>query len=112
MVFQFVVSIYGGYFGAGMGILMLAALAILGVEDIHLMNALKNMLALCINGVAAAYFMWNGMVSWPEAIFMAAGAIVGGMAGAHLARRVGRTAVRRIVVIIGFGMALSMLIRL
>jgi len=62
MIFQFFVSVYGGYFGAGMGILMLAALAILGHDDIYQMNALKNVLALFINAVAAAYFLAAGMV--------------------------------------------------
>src|SRR5688572_2454904 len=66
MLFQFLVSVYGGYFGAGIGILMLAAFGIMGFTDIHQMNGLKNFLALCINGVAAVYFIWNGMVSWPR----------------------------------------------
>ncbi|MCX6636573.1 MAG: sulfite exporter TauE/SafE family protein [Acidobacteria bacterium] len=59
MLFQLLVAIYGGYFGAGIGILMLAALSILGLTDIHQMNGLKNVLAICINGVAALYFMWG-----------------------------------------------------
>ena len=73
MLFQFLVSVYGGYFGAGIGILMLAAFGIMGFTDIHQMNGLKNFLALCINGVAAVYFIWNGMVSWPHALVMAVG---------------------------------------
>ena len=75
-------ALYGGYFGAGIGILMLAAFGIMGFTDIHQMNGLKNFLALCINGVAAVYFIWNGMVSWPHALVMAVGAIVGGVWGA------------------------------
>jgi uncharacterized protein len=112
MAFQFLVAVYGGYFGAGIGILMLAAFGIMGFTDIHQMNGLKNFLALCINGVAAAYFIWNGMVSWPHVLVMVTGAIVGGVWGAGFARRIGPKAVRRIVIIIGFTMAASLLFRL
>jgi uncharacterized protein len=112
MAFQFLVAVYGGYFGAGIGILMLAAFGIMGFTDIHQMNGLKNFLALCINGVAAGYFIWHGMVSWPHALIMAVGAIVGGVSGAGVARRVGPKAVRRIVIIVGFTMAISLLFRL
>ncbi len=111
VLFQFLVALYGGYFGAGIGILMLAALSILGLTDIHQMNGLKNFFALCINGVAAAYFVWSKMVFWPDVMVMAIGAIAGGVGGAGVARKLGRTAVRRIVIAIGFGMALSLLIK-
>jgi uncharacterized membrane protein YfcA len=90
---------------------MLAALSILGLTDIHQMNGLKNFLAICINGVAALYFMWAHMVYWPVAAVMAAGAVAGGYGSAGIARRLGRRVVRRIVVAIGFGMALSLLVR-
>lgn len=109
IVFQFFVSVYGGYFGAGIGILMLAALSILGLTDIHQMNGLKNFFALCINGVAAVYFIAMGMVSWPDTLIMAAAALAGGYGGAGIARKIGRTAVRRIVVFLGFAMAASLL---
>ena len=112
MLFQFAVAIYGGYFGAGIGILMLAALAILGFTDIHQMNGLKNFFGLCINGVAAVYFMLAHMVQWPYVLLMAVGAVAGGIGGSGLARRLGRTAVRRIVIAIGFSMALSLFWRL
>jgi uncharacterized membrane protein YfcA len=111
MLFQLLVALYGGYFGAGIGILMLAALSIFGLTDIHQMNGLKNFFALCINGVAAIYFIWAHMVYWPYVILMAAGAILGGYGGAGLARLLGRTAVRRIVVALGFGMALSLFLK-
>jgi uncharacterized protein len=111
IAFQLLVALYGGYFGAGIGILMLAALSILGLTDIHQVNGLKSFFALCINGVAALYFMWARMVYWPDVLIMAAGAIAGGYGGAGLARRVGRTAVRRIVVAIGFAMALSLFLK-
>jgi len=112
MLFQFGVALYGGYFGAGMGILMLAALGVMGHTDIHQMNGVKNVLAVCINGIAAAYFVFSGLVLWPQAIVMAIGAIAGGIAGAGLARRLGRKAVRYIVIAVGFAMALSMMFRL
>jgi uncharacterized protein len=112
MLFQLFVALYGGYFGAGIGILMLAAFGIMGFNDIHQMNGLKTFLALCINGVAAVYFIWNGMVSWPHALLMAIGAIGGGIWGAGMARRIGPRGVRRIVIFVGFAMAVSLLLRL
>lgn len=109
VLFQFMVAVYGGYFGAGIGILMLAALGLLGFTDIHQMNGLKNFLALCINGVAAAYFIISGAVIWADVLVMSAGAVAGGYFGAGLARRLGRTFVRRAVIVIGFAMAVSLL---
>ena len=105
MVFQLLVGLYGGYFGAGIGILMLAALSLMGHTDIHQMNGVKNMLATCINGLAAALFIYNGLVLWQDALVMMGGAILGGIGGAGLARRAGRTAVRRTVILVGFVMA-------
>ena len=111
MLFQAGVGVYGGYFGAGIGILMLAALSLMGQTDIHRMNALKNLLAVCINGVAAAYFVASGLVVWNDALVMALGAILGGVGGAGLARRLGRAVVRRLIIGIGFAMALALLIK-
>jgi uncharacterized protein len=111
IIFQAGVGVYGGYFGAGIGILMLAALSLMGHSDIHRMIAVKNMLAVCINGIAAAYFAVSGLVLWQDAAVMAAGAVLGGVGGAGLARRLGRAAVRRIVIAIGFGMAAALLVR-
>jgi len=109
ILFQFLVAVYGGYFGAGIGILMLAALGLLGLTDIHQMNGLKNFFALCINGVAAAYFIVSGAVNWTDVLVMSAGAVAGGYGGAGLARRLGRAFVRRAVIAIGFAMAVSLL---
>ena len=78
ILFQLFVGIYGGYFGAGIGIMMLAALSILGLTDIHEMNSLKVVFGGSINGVAALYFIWAGMVQWPFVLIMAMGAIAGG----------------------------------
>ncbi len=111
MLFQLFVAIYGGYFGAGIGILMLAELGFLGFTNIHRMNALKNINGMCINGVAAVMFIVNGLVDWRLASLMAAGAILGGYAGAGAAQRIGQKNVRRIVVLIGFSLTISLLLR-
>jgi len=111
VAFQFLVAVYGGYFGAGMGILMLAALGLLGQTDIHRMNGLKNAFALCINGVAAVYFTVSGAVDWTDAVVMAGGAIIGGYGGAGIARRLGHAFVRRAIVVIGVAVALSFFLR-
>lgn len=111
IVFQFFVAIYGGYFGAGIGILMLATLSLMGLTDIHQMNGLKNFFAVCINIVAAAYFIASGRVEWTYALVMVVGAIAGGYGGAGLARKLGRQFIRRAVIVIGLLMALSLLLR-
>lgn len=111
LMFQLMVGIYGGYFGAGIGILMLAALSIIGLTEIHQMNALKVLLGGTMNGVAILYFVANKMVYWPDVVIMVLGAIAGGYGGAGFARRLGGTAVRRIVIVVGFALALSFFIR-
>ncbi len=111
LLFQFLVGVYGGYFGAGIGILMLAALSMVGHTDIHRMNALKSLLALAINGIAALYFIASGLVVWNDAVVMAVGAIAGGVGGAGAARRAGRETVHRLIVIIGFGMAAALMFK-
>ena len=95
-------AIYGGYFGAGIGILMLAALGFMGFTNIHRMNGLKNWGGLCMNVVAAATFAIKGFVNWPVAIAMAVGAIAGGYAGSRMAQRVPQNWVRGAVIVIGF----------
>jgi uncharacterized membrane protein YfcA len=110
-VFQLIVGTYGGYFGAGMGILMLAALGLIGLTDLHQMNGLKNILAVCINGVAAVYFIVAGAVMWRDALVMAGGSIVGGLLGARMARRLGRKFVRAAVVVIGIVMTVALFLK-
>ena len=109
--FQTLVGLYGGYFGAGMGILMLAALGLIGLTDLHEMNGLKNLLAVGINGVAAIYFAISGAVLWVDAGVMAVAAIAGGFAGAKLAKRLGRKFVRGMVVAIGLTMTVALFIK-
>jgi uncharacterized membrane protein YfcA len=105
IVFQLAVAIYGGYFGAGMGILMLAALSMLGMNDIHGMNAVKSLLGAVINGTSVVVFAASGKVDWPLAILMGVAAAIGGYLGAHTARRVNKTLVRAVVVALGFALA-------
>jgi uncharacterized membrane protein YfcA len=111
MLFQLMVALYGGYFGGGMGILMLAALTVLGMTNSHQMIGMKNILAGSINGVAAIYFIAEKMVYWPDVGAMAVGSIAGGYFGAGVARRMGAKAARRFVIIAGLGMALSLFIK-
>lgn len=101
LVYQFLVSIYGGYFGAGVGILMLAALGFMGLRNIHRMNGLKNWGGLCMNAVAAIMFAFSSLVNWPLAVAMAVGAMAGGYIGSRTAQRVPQEFVRSSVVIIG-----------
>jgi len=110
--FQLLVALYGGFFGAGIGILMLAALGLLGLRDIHRMNGLKNIAAVCINGLAALTFAVCGRVNWPIASFMIVGGVAGGYTGAGLARRLGQEAVRRFIVLIGLLISLYLFLRL
>ena len=111
-LFLFAVAVYGGYFGAGIGILSLAALGMLGLTDIHRMNAVKAVFAGGVNAVAALIFIARGLVHWPEAALTCASAILGAWVGARLARRLGGGNVRRLVVVLGVGMALLTLWRL
>jgi len=84
---------------------MLAAFGFLGFRNIHHMNALKNLNGMCINGIAAVLFVVKHLVDWRLALLMAAGAIVGGYAGAGTARRVGQKAVRRTIIAIGLSLS-------
>jgi uncharacterized membrane protein YfcA len=111
IVLQGIISIYGGFFGGGIGILMLATLALMGLEDIHEMNALKTLLATLINGIAVAAFVVAGMVAWPEAIVMVAGAIAGGYGGAAIARRLRPQWVRTFVVVVGLALSAYLFVR-
>lgn len=104
IVAQFLISVYGGYFGGGIGILMLAALSLAGMTNIHTMNALKTLLASFINGMAVLRFIISGTIFWPQAVLMVVGAIIGGYGGASYARRINPKYVRRFVIVVGFTM--------
>ncbi len=111
LLFQFAVSVYGGYFGAGIGILMLASLGLLGLRDVHEMNALKNVLGSLINVAAAALFISAGLIDWPKVLVMSVGAIVGYFVGAHFSQMLPQTLVRRLVVLIGLAISAWMFYR-
>jgi uncharacterized membrane protein YfcA len=103
-LFQLGVAVYGGYFGGGMGIVMLAMLAVLGMTDVHAMNALKSVLGFVINGVAVVTFIIAGAVYWKHGIIMIVGGIVGGYVGAHYAMKMKQVWIRWFVVAVGAGM--------
>ncbi|MBI4910564.1 MAG: sulfite exporter TauE/SafE family protein [Acidobacteria bacterium] len=103
--FQFLVGVYGGYFGAGIGILMLSSLAFVGIPDIHRMNAVKSLLAATMNGVTVVIFAYSGVIVWRYAVVMALAATAGGFLGARVARKTKPDYVRAIVILIGFAVA-------
>ncbi len=108
---QLAVSIYGGYFGAGLGILMLAALGLYGVQDIQARNGVKNILGGITNGVAGIYFAASGGVDWPSALVLCTGAIAGGYAGGRVSRRFPPRLAETIVIAIGALAAVSLALR-
>src|SRR5882762_6079478 len=112
MIFQFFSAMYGGYFGAGNGILMLAAMGLLGMHDIHRANGIKNFLGICINSMAVFSFSISHLVVWPKSLLMAVAATIGGYVGSRMAQRAGRTFIRRAIVVIGFAITIVMLWRM
>jgi uncharacterized membrane protein YfcA len=108
MGFQFLMAIYGGYFGAGIGILMLATLGFLGFRNIHEMNTVKTVLGSLINLVAAIWFVRKGLIYWPEMSLMTAGALVGYYLGAHFSQQISQQRVRQIITFIGFVLSVIM----
>jgi uncharacterized protein len=110
VIAQFGVAVYGGYFGAGIGILMLAVLGLLGFSKIHEMNALKTILAAAINVVAAVWFVFAGLVVWPQAALMTVGSTLGYFAGAHWAQKIPERSVRALVILIGLLITASLLV--
>lgn len=107
IAFQSLVGLYGGYFGAGIGIMMLASLSLLGLRDINRLNALKALLALLVNSASIVYFIARGYVHWPLALCLMAGSIPGSIVGARLAQRIPARWVRFIAAVIGVSIAVS-----
>ena len=105
MAFQLGVAIYGGYFGAGIGILMLASLGFIGLKNIHEMNTLKTVLASLINCVATVWFIFAGLIHWPKAGVMTVGALAGYYLGSHYSQRIPQRRVRQIITTIGFSLS-------
>ncbi len=108
---QLIIAIYGGYFGAGIGILMLATLALMGMENIHEMNAVKTLLTILINGVAVIAFIIAGIIAWIPAIVMLAGAIIGGYGAAYFARKIDQKYVRTFVIVVGLTLTVYFFLR-
>ncbi len=103
---QFIIAIYGGYFGGGIGILMLASLAFMGMDDINRMNAVKALLTSAINGAGVVTFILAGRVLWLPALVMIVGAIVGGYGGAYYARKIAQRWVRLFVIVTGVALTI------
>lgn len=111
LVIQFLVAVYGGYFGAGIGILMLASMAIFLPDTLQHANGIKVLLASLLNGIAAVYFLHAGAVHLPEAALMAVASTLGGYAGARVAQRLKPTILRSLVVVYGVTVALVLMLR-
>ena len=111
LVIQFLVSIYGGYFGGAMGIVMLAVYSLFGQTDLNAMNATKTLLAGFINGIAVVIFVTAGIVWWPQTFAMLIGALVGGYAGARVARRMNQNYVRTAIIVISVGVTIAFFVR-
>jgi uncharacterized protein len=101
---QLAIATYGGYFGGGMGIMMLATMTLMGMTHMHEMNALKVILGTLVNGVALVGFILAGKVVWAAATPVIAGGLIGGWAGASLARRVDPKHVRKVVLAVAWGL--------
>jgi uncharacterized protein len=108
---QFFIGVYGGFFGGGIGILMLATFTFLPIGDIHAMNGLKTLLASTINAVAIITFIVARIVFWPQALLMLVGAALGGYGGAHFAQKINPARVRTFIVCVGFAMSFYFLWR-
>ena len=111
LIIQFIISVYGGFFGGGIGILMLAALALMGMDNIHRMNGLKTLLATLINGVAVVAFVIARAVAWLPAAIMIVAAILGGYIGAAVARKIDPKLVRVFVIVVGFSLSAYLFVR-
>ncbi len=101
---EFLFAVYGGYFGAGLGVLLMAALNIVGVKDVQMANAQKNLLATLITTISVAIFILAGVVAWPQTLAVLAGSIAGGYFGARLARHVPANMLRFVVIAVGFAL--------
>ncbi|MFC6672213.1 sulfite exporter TauE/SafE family protein [Marinobacterium aestuariivivens] len=105
------VSVYGGYFNGGLGIMLLAQFAAAGMQRLHLMNGLKNLLSFVLSSISVAAFAVAGIVEWPQALLMMVAATIGGYSGAGIARALSPRIVRAIVIIVGLLMTLIFLLR-
>ncbi len=110
MVTLYLTGIYGGYFGAGQGVIMMAILSTFLPDNLQRLNGLKNVLALLINGIAAILFILFAPVAWPPAIILALGSTLGGQAGARIGRRLPANVLRLAIVVVGTIVGVKLLI--
>lgn len=106
----FLTAIYGGYFGAAQGVILIALLAILVADDLQRLNGLKIVLAAAVNGIAAVLFIALTPVAWTPAILIAIGSIIGGQVGAHVGRRLSPFALRTVIIVVGTTVSLKLLL--
>jgi len=106
----FAAAVYGGYFGAGLSVIILAVLGVTLDDDLTRLNALKQAIAFAVNTAAAIFFVFSGRVLWPAALVMAVGAIIGGVIGGRVAGRISPTLLRRLVVVVGISVGLYYLL--
>lgn len=108
---QFAVSVYGGYFAAGLGVMMLAVLGVFRHDTVHRLNALKSGLSLIVGAVSAAFFALSAPIAWIPALILAVSSLAGGLAGARLARVISAENLRHVVVVVGLMAGLTLLVR-
>jgi uncharacterized protein len=106
----FLTGVYGGYFGAAQGVILLALLGIFIADNLQRLNAVKNVLALIANGVAAVLFVFFADVAWEVVVLIAVGSVVGAQLGAHVGRRLPAPVLRAVVVIVGLVAAIKLLV--
>ncbi len=111
LVLQFLISIYGGYFGGGIGILMLAAFRIFGLTRLNAMNAMKTWLSGCLNAIAVAMFIVEREVYWRETVIMVLSSAVGGYAGAAVGRRIDPKIMRAVIITIGVALSVYFFVK-
>ncbi len=109
---EFLFAVYGGYFGAGLGILLMASLTIVGVRDIQMANAQKNLISTIISTISVSIFIFAGVIAWPQTLSVLVGAIFGGYMGARVARKVPAKVLRAVVISIGLGLSVFYFMKL
>ena len=105
------IGIYTGYFGGGAGFMILAMLALMGMKNIHNMNAIRLLLGTSMSGISVIIFIFANAVIWPQAILMIVGAIMGGYGGAYFAHKIEQKWIRHFVMVVGFAMTIYFFIR-
>jgi len=111
VLIQFLVAVYGGYFGGAIGIVMLATWSVFGLSDIHVMNANKTVLAAAMNAVAVVLFIAAHKIWWPQSLAMLVAAVLGGYTGATTAKRVDPKYLRAAIIVISFAMTIAFFLR-